>query len=229
MGNHQPASAEPPVAGSDRDHRSAAIDAAIAEHLRKLRECGAREDKAISAGRDAGYQTLAAAYEARVLLGNDEATIRAWLQAAAIEATKALVRNPALAVVKAAYGVADNKRASDAAAVLNGLEAKEVPVEMALGFLREHGSVAVAAMGRKPKEGAEEAKAQKQKLAALKLAASRLGTATGITLPVAPAENGYVVLIAKPDDDGGLQVHGATNDEGAVDRIMELAAKHVRL
>jgi hypothetical protein len=73
-----------------------------------------------------------------------------------------------------------------------------------------------------------EAKKQKAKRDALVAERGDLGTAK-VEPGVEAAASGFVVLLAKPDGKGGVKVHGASNDDGVVDRTLALVAKNVRL
>ena len=73
-----------------------------------------------------------------------------------------------------------------------------------------------------------EAKHQNAKRGALVAERGDLGTAK-VEPGVEAAESGFLVLLAKPDGKGGVKVHGASNDDGVVDRALALVAKNVRL
>lgn len=198
------------------------IDAVVAG----LRGYAQAEGDALTASRDAQYRKFAYAYGVFCHLVDDADLYARYLEEARVEATEPLEKNRALGVIKVAHeGIAD-KDASAAAVVLKGLAADGVKPDGAFAHLKANGTVKVAKKGREGNGG--DAKQQKAKRDALVAERGDLGTAK-VEPGVEAAASGFVVLLAKPDGKGGVKVHGASNDDGVVDRTLALVAKNVRL
>jgi hypothetical protein len=195
--------------------------AEVATLLNRAQQATGAALKALERSDQAQRDAMAPLRELHLRVAGDAAAFGEMLEAAGVELTKKLDNNRALAAVKAAAPTMDDKHASFLARVLNGLEARGVAPGDAPAFIAENGGmVAVAKMAPKATKAGD--KAGKQFKKDCKLAESvNLGRAPEVDLPVEPGDSGFLVVLAKPGDDGGLTLHGAVSDDKVVAGVVK--------